>query len=126
MAKRSVYDKTGDLIRQEPSEVIRALLETPFWPRLLDVNTTYTRLGDDTSGEVSVFIAPDADAWITVFSRPDPEESGFAHRFRSGFGGGESEGVRNALLVLAVAIKLANEKHPQDHRKKIPSDFPKK
>lgn len=124
MPKRSVYDKTVDLLMQEPSEVIRAILERPFWPRQLNVGTEYTRLGDDTSGELTVAIAPDADAWITVFSKPDPEEFGQSHRFRSGFGGTENEEVRNALLVLAMAIKLANEKHPQDHRCKIPPEVP--
>ena len=116
MAKRSVYDKTGDLIRLEPSEVIRALVETPFWPRLLETGVSYTRLGDDTSSKISVAIAPDADAWITVFSDLDPEEASFSQRFRSGFGGGESERVRNALLVLALAIKLENEARPQEPR----------
>ena len=33
MPKRSVYDKTVDLLMQEPSEVLRAILERPFWPR---------------------------------------------------------------------------------------------
>ena len=125
MPKRSVYDKTVDLLMQEPSEVIRALLERPFWPRQLETGTSYTRLGDDTSGELTVAIATDADAWITVFSKPDPEEFSLSHRFRSGFGGGESEGVRNALLVLALAIKRANLERPQDHRRKIPPDTPK-
>ncbi len=125
MPKRSVYDKTADLIAQEPSEVLRAVLERPYWPRQLDVGISYTRLGDDNRGEVTVTIAPDADAWITVFSRLDPEECGLSHRFRSGFGGGESERVRNALLALALAIKLDNRERPQDHRRKIPPDAPK-
>ncbi len=125
MPKRSVYDKTADLISQEPSEVLRAILERPFWPRQLDTGTSYTRLGDDTSGELTVAIAADADAWIAVFSKPDPEEFGLSHRFRSGFGGGESERVRNALLVLALAIKLDNLERPQDNRRKIAPDTPK-
>ena len=124
MPKRSVYDKTVDLISQEPSEVLRAILERPFWPRLLDVGTSYTRLGDDTSGELTVAIAADSSAWITLFSKPDPEEFGLSHRFRCGFDGGESERVRNALLALALAIKLDNLERPQGHRRKIAPDTP--
>ena len=119
MAKRSVYDKTVDLIQLEPSEVIRALVETPFWPRLLETNISYARQGDDTSSEISIAITRDADTWVSVFSDTDPDEISLSQRFRSGFGGGESERVRNALLVLALAIKLENEARPQDHRRKI-------
>ena len=86
---------------------------------MLKIDDTYTRLGDDNSGEITVAIARDADVWVDVFSNPDPEEASSSHRFRLGFGGGESEGVRNALLVLAVAIQHANTNHPQDHRRKI-------
>lgn len=117
--KLTVYDKTKRLLEENKSEVLRAMMEHPFWPRALELQKPYTRLGDDTSGEISVVFASDADAWVEVWSDPDPEEPGFAHRFRCGFGGGDSLRVRNALLMLALAIKLDNEAFPQDHRRKI-------
>lgn len=124
MPKRSVLKKTIDLLQIDPTQVLQAVVNAPYWPQGLEVNKSYTRLGDDTSGEITVIIASDADAWITVHSKTDPEEFGLSHRFRTGFGGGESLRVRNALLALALAIKLDNEEHPQNHRRKI-SDTPR-
>jgi len=117
--KLTVYDKTKRLLQENEGEVLKAMMEHPFWPRALELQKSYTRIGDDTSGKVSVAFAPDADAWVEIWSHLDPQEHGFAHRFRCAFGGGESLRVRNALLMLALAIKLDNDAFPQDHRRKI-------
>jgi len=39
--------------------------------------------------------------------------TGATLRFRNTFGGGNSERVRIALMILALAIKLDNEERPQ-------------
>ena len=87
------------------------LLENPFWIQELKVNTPYTRTQDDHdgtwTGKVSVTFGPDGDAWVEV----DKTDS---LRFREPvIGGGRSPRVRNALMLLALAIKLDNEDCPE-------------
>ena len=117
--KLTVYQKTERLLGEDPALVLRAVLESAYWPHELSAGEAYTRIGDDTSGDITVIFPADADGWISIYSRIDPEEFSIAHRFRCGFGGGESLRVRNALLALALAIKLDNGAFPQHHRRKI-------
>jgi hypothetical protein len=117
---QKVVAATKRLLEQDSSSVIRALLETSFWPRLLKSMEHQTRVSDDSSSELSVVFTPDGDGWIDVLTKPDPKEVTTVLRFRMPIlGGGDSERVRNALLVLALAIKLDNEAKPQHHRRKI-------
>ncbi len=93
---------------------IRELLDGIFWPADLRSQTPYVRVHDDCDGDasqrLSVIIGDDGDAWIaadapTVFN---------SLRFREPFiGGGMSPRVRNALLILAEAIRLDNADRPQ-------------
>lgn len=72
-------------------------------------NDCHTRIEDDSSeGMLSVGMTVDGDMWI----KTDPPKEVFRTmlRFRVGFGGGgQSERVRKALLVLAMAIKAEND-----------------
>ncbi|MCL4366698.1 hypothetical protein M1563_00820 [Patescibacteria group bacterium] len=100
-----------ELDREEMIQAIHRILETPFWPQELETDTTYSRLHDDhdgsSVGQLSVLIDSVAgDVWVNTIT----EMPGDLLRFRSSFGGGNSPRVRNALLVLAMAIKLDNEK----------------
>ena len=55
-------------------------------------------------------IGRDSDILITTDKHHGP-----AMRFRMPIvGGGQSPRVRNALMILALAIKLDNEEHPQE------------
>lgn len=121
--RKSVEEKvataTRKLLEQDSSAVIETILSDAFWPRALEPGMRYRRVSDDTSGDITVIFSRDADGWIEVLSRLDPKEPLLTHRFRSYFGGGESEHVRNTLLIIATAIKLDNESRPQDHRRKI-------
>ena len=63
----------------------------------------YLHISLEMGSGVSVVFSPDGDAWVTT----DPRGC----RFRTYAGGGTSLRVRNALLMLAMAIKLDNEKH---------------
>jgi hypothetical protein len=89
----------------------RRVLEHPFWIPGLETDKVYARLHDDHDGtfqgEIRVAISQDADTWV------ETDGKSFL-RFREPIcGGGMSPRVRNALMILAYAIKLDNEKKPQ-------------
>ena len=88
--------------------LVHKVLETPFWPEDLQAMKRYFRTHDDCDGErgngITVTISTDGDAWV--------ETCPGGCRFRMPMtGGGLSPRVRNALLLLAVAIKLDNQEH---------------
>jgi hypothetical protein len=93
---------------------IDRLLENDFWIPSLATNELYTRLHDDRDGEsgekhqLRVYVAPDADLHVFI---ADSMES---LRFRNYFGGGKSLRVRNALMLLAEAIRRDNAERPQE------------
>lgn len=97
---------------------LNTLLERPMWPRQVAARKSYVRRHDDSDGErgqeqeISVYIAQDTDAWVRIGDR--------TLRFREAFGGGLSPRTRNALLVLAEAIRRDNEEFPQDRRDEGP------
>lgn len=99
----------------DKSQALDALLEQPFWIQTLKTESVYQRMEDDTSGFINVCIGKDGDSWITVMNEIDPKQSSFSFRFRTPLiGGGESPRVRNALLILAEAIRRDNAEHPQN------------
>lgn len=88
------------------------LLERAYWPAGVETRTAYSRRHDDTDGKrdatqnLEVWFGPDGDAWVQV-GTTEPL------RFRTWAGGGTSLRTRNALLLLAEAIKRDNEENPQ-------------
>jgi hypothetical protein len=85
------------------------ILEAPYWPKDLSSKESYFRTHDDCDGElhkgIAVGFTCDGDAWIYPGREP--------YRYRMPcVGGGRSPRVRNALLLLALAIKLDNEEFP--------------
>lgn len=96
---------------------IKKILEASFWLQSLETNSSYSRLHDDHDGTyegvVTVGFSCDGDAWISIDnSRPI--------RFRTAFGGGMSLRTRNALLILAEAIRLDNEELPLEQNSNAP------
>jgi hypothetical protein len=92
-----------------------ALLEKPFpFPDGL-LDRTHSRVQDDCDGDLTqvlaVSLSHDGDAWVRTMQRLG------TLRFRSDFGGGMSPRVRNALIVLAEAIRRDNEDRPQRPRR---------
>lgn len=91
---------------------IKKLLEDSFWPESLSPDVSYQRIHDDHdgtfTGTLSVFIDRMGDVYLTV------DRAFEALRFRTMGGGGHSLRVRNALVVLAEAIRLDNEERSQD------------
>lgn len=96
---------------ERAEKLIHALLNDNYWLPQLRPDTRYARTTDDHDGKffpkVNVIFSGDGDAWMMVQTlRPEVMAS---CRFRTGMGGGHSLRVRNALLILAEAIRLDNE-----------------
>jgi len=92
---------------------IRRVLENPCLIPELETDELYVRIHDDTDGtlkgSIGILLDQVGDARITF----NPPYIGFSLRFRNYFGGGMSPRTRNALAILALAIKLDNEEKPQ-------------
>jgi hypothetical protein len=95
--------------------VIEELLSKPFWIPSLKPMEWYNRYEDDSPlGSLSVVFGEDGDGHISVIQDRDPNEFKMSMRFRMPMvGGGQSPRVRNALLILAEAIRLDNLDNPQ-------------
>jgi hypothetical protein len=95
------------------AKYMRTILETSFWPSQLSPKETYFRTQDDCDGDLSngmsVTFSEDGDAWIDTFRN--------CCRFRTHGGGGRSLRVRNALILLAIAIQLDNKEFPYGNHK---------
>ncbi len=105
-----------EIIEQNPEYVIGLLLKAEFWPTSLQVEKVYERFEDDNvNALIGVSFLKYGDGWIQVLTKPDPDQVQTEFRFRMEGAGGQSPHVRNALLILALAIDLDNEEHPQ-HR----------
>jgi hypothetical protein len=97
--------------KEKTERQIDEILELLPWPKELRAGEPYVRLHDDHDGtyegELMVYITPDGDAWVSTDGR-----LGHTLRFRTSAGGGNSPLVRNALVLLALAIKRENERKP--------------
>lgn len=84
---------------------INAILGQPFFPKTLETRHNYTSSHDDNDGDpysgmIDVCITSDGDVHLKTFHK------GFGGlRFRTGLGGGRYPKTRNALLLLAEAIR---------------------
>lgn len=94
-------------MKEVTEKQLKKILETPFFPESIKPMIGYFRTHDDCDGDrsqgISVAISNDSDAWISINQRYN------SCRYRTYFGGGLSPRTRNALLILALAIKLDNE-----------------
>ena len=87
---------------------INNVLDSYFWPETLDTCRIYSTTHDDhggkpESGILCVQFSQDGDAWINIKS--DRSTNGLL-RFRMPMqGGGKYPKIRNALLILAEAIR---------------------
>ena len=82
------------------------VLEGFPWPQHLETNHAYVTTHDDNDGDAQsgllrVTFSPDGDAWIHTV--------GDSLRFRTWGGGGRFLKIRNALLLLAEAIRQEGE-----------------
>jgi len=81
---------------------INEILGKDFWPENLKTNVAYVTTHDDNDGDptsgflgISIDSQGDANVWI----------KGSQLRFRISDGGGKFHKIRNALLILADAIR---------------------
>lgn len=89
---------------------IKEVLETPYWIPTLKADHSYFITNDDCDGNlhegISVMMDSQGDAWITVSDKKAYSSA----RMRTFAGGGHNHRTRNALMILAEAIRLDNEK----------------
>lgn len=97
----------------ELDKALHSLLEGDYWLNTLGLDEFHVRRQDDCDGEgglehqLQVYLSADLDIHLPI--------PGQMHslRFRDAMGGGSSPRVRNALIVLAEAIRRDNEDRPQ-------------
>ncbi len=90
---------------------VRELLEEPYWLKDLKVDEVYFRTQDDCDGDLKEGIGVSIDRQGDIFVRTTQGVMSDC-RFRTCGGGGRSLRVRNALLMLAEAIRLDNLEKP--------------
>jgi len=107
--KKIIPEKLSD---EELYQQVINLLEGAYWLKDLDTMYRYTRNHDDDdgtrTGKINVIISGDGDSHIWI----DAPSEGGSLRFRTYGGGGLSLRVRNAIVLLALAIKMDNEERP--------------
>lgn len=86
------------------------ILTEPFWPpNLTTKDVVYRTTHDDNDGEpasgfLSITFSMDGDAWIQIGGKNERTSPVLRYRMPV-FGGGRFPKVRNALLLLADAIR---------------------
>ena len=113
MAKNKCLLDPGDVDSDVATDCAIKLLESAFWPAVLEADKVYSRRHDDCDGKIEqkIFVetSPDGDVWVTTYHAQHAP----AMRFRLPLiGGGRSPRTRNALLLLALAMKPDNEEKP--------------
>lgn len=106
------HKKVPTLEKKPVEERIKEILDDCFWLPTLKSDENYFRTHDDCDGDlnegIGVAIDMVGDVWIQTHVRPMN-----SLRFRMPMGGGgRSHRVRNALLILAEAIRLDNADNP--------------
>lgn len=91
--------------KENIEKLVSRILEESFWLADLQTDTTYERQCDDTNDKILLRFDRDGDAWMRTTNL-----SNEPLMFRMNFiGGGKSLRTRNALLILALAMKMDNE-----------------
>jgi len=98
-------------------KIIKDILENPFWIPGLESKTQYSTHDDDTPDStvaiLSIIFSDDGDAWVAKWT--DPSHASI--RKRTHAGGGKDLRTRQAIMILAFAMKL-DEEEREDHNKK--------
>lgn len=96
------------ILKGQESQAIKELLEGDYWLPTLTGKNVFSVQTDDIDGDptvdwLTVYIAPDSDVHVHIIQ-------GSSCRFRMPMiGGGRHKRVRNALLILAEAIRSEAE-----------------
>lgn len=98
---------------EDMERAIDIILESEYWPKGLE-GGNYSRKHDDTDGSedpaeyLNILVDFCGDVHIII-----PPGKRRSLRFRTPGGGGQSERVRKALVILIEAIRRDNEERPQ-------------
>lgn len=101
----------------EVLSVLNFVLEDSYWIETIEVGKIYERRHDDTDGcynksqYLSLIIDSSGNSDVHIFIHPGKYRT---LRFRNPFGGGKSERVRKALLIVMEAIRRDNKNNPED------------
>jgi len=92
-------------------EILNSLDWQKAWKEVA-TSRPQSRIEDDSNNKLVVVFSCDGDAWIQI--EPETNTMKRCCRFReTSTGGGESKRVRQALMILALAIKADNKDRPQ-------------
>ncbi len=95
------------------TKAVKRFLEEPSWIPELNSGEVYTRLHDDNDGTFTGILSIQFDRNGDAYIATDVGKLKNL-RFRTFGGGGKSLRVKNALMILALAIKLDNAESPQE------------
>ncbi len=101
-----------EISQEKLLEYAKKVLENPLFIPELSSSDSYERIHDDHDGTFMGGIQISMVGGDIGVLAIDERGKVFL-RFRDYFGGGQSPRVHNALRILALAIKLDNEEHPQ-------------
>ncbi|KKP68105.1 MAG: hypothetical protein UR66_C0008G0013 [Candidatus Moranbacteria bacterium GW2011_GWE1_35_17] len=98
------------------SEALDFILEDSYWIETVDIGKLYKQRQDDIDGSdepiqylaLGIDSSGNSDIHIAIYPGKHREL-----RFRNSFGGGKSERVRKALIIVMEAIRRDNEKNPE-------------
>jgi len=99
------WKELGENSKMIKQKDIDKVLNSAFWPENLNANQCLSIQHDDTDGEDDGNLYISIDVMGDVYISIDESKP---LRFRSYFGGGKSLKVRNALVLLAEAIRQEN------------------
>lgn len=101
---------------KDVAKALDFILEDSYWIKTVDIGKLYKRRHDDAEGKddfsqyLSLFIDSSGNSDIHVVIHPGAYRT---LRFRPSAGGGKSERVRKALVIVIEAIRRDNEKNPE-------------
>lgn len=100
----------NSVLKDAPSaKSIQKLVETPFWIDGLESGVGYETHDDDTPNDkvaiLRVMFSGDGDVWVAKLTDP----SYASIRKRTHIGGGKDLRTRQALMILAYAMKLDDD-----------------
>lgn len=85
------------------------ILENPFWIPEIATDVIYSRIEDDCDGDFSRRLTVEFNRFGDAYVNTSNEKSALRFRMPGMSGGGRSSRIRNALMILALAMKLDNE-----------------
>jgi hypothetical protein len=106
--KKEGIDMSKDITFKE----ITRILENQFWIPELSTEVIYSRIEDDCDGDFTKKLTVEFNCVGDVLTNTGDRWPPLRFRMPGMLGGGRSPRTRNALMILALAMKLDNEEKP--------------